>query len=64
MARRGQWQALADGTRALATVHPSWVLRQRGETDAASAYRGFVDDLRTLAQDPDTPRAVVAPVPR
>ena len=30
MKSRGQWQALDNGARVLATVHPSWVLRQRG----------------------------------
>ena len=56
MAQRGRWQALADGTRALATVHPSWVLRQRGGEAGEAAYRGFVDDLRALAQAAETPR--------
>jgi DNA polymerase len=47
MERRGRWEALGDGTRAFATVHPAWVLRQpAAERDAA--YRGFVDDLRLL----------------
>jgi DNA polymerase len=56
MAQRGQWQPLADGSRALATVHPSWVLRQRGREAAEAAYRGFVDDLRVLAGQAQAPR--------
>ncbi len=61
MARRGQWQTLADGTRVLVTVHPSWVLRQRGSKAGEAAYRGFVADLHTLAQDPSTPRMTTHP---
>ncbi|WP_241544437.1 UdgX family uracil-DNA binding protein, partial [Xanthomonas translucens] len=56
MAQRGQWQPLTDGSRALATVHPSWVLRQRGREAAEAAYRGFVDDLRVLAGQTQAPR--------
>lgn len=51
---RGIWRTREDGVRAFATVHPSWVLRQ-GDADAqAVAYRGFVDDLRRLAEDAGT----------
>ncbi|WP_267124090.1 UdgX family uracil-DNA binding protein, partial [Xanthomonas sacchari] len=57
MAQRGQWQALDDGTRALATVHPSWVLRQRGGEAGVAAYQGFVDDLRVLAAQVPMPHA-------
>ena len=46
--QRGTWQALADGTRAFATVHPSSVLRQRGDAARHAAYRGFVADLALL----------------
>jgi uracil-DNA glycosylase len=48
MKQRGTWQALPDGTRALATVHPSWVLRQRDAESRDAAYRGFVADLALL----------------
>ena len=48
MQQRGTWQALPDGTRALATVHPSWVLRQRDSESRAQAYAGFVADLALL----------------
>ena len=48
MRQRGQWQALADGRRGFATVHPSWVLRQRGSESREAAFRGFVADLSLL----------------
>lgn len=48
MAQRGTWQTLADGTRAFATVHPSYVLRQRGDEARHQAYANFVDDLSLL----------------
>lgn len=48
MAERGRWQALADGTRVLATVHPSFVLRQRGDEERHAAYAQFVADLSLL----------------
>jgi DNA polymerase len=48
MQQRGSWQALADGARAFATVHPSWVLRQRDSEARAQAYAGFVADLALL----------------
>ena len=48
MQQRGVWQVLADGTRAFATVHPSWVLRQRDSASRAQAYRNFTDDLSLL----------------
>ena len=50
MQQRGTWQALADGTRALATVHPSWVLRQRDSGSREAAWRGFVADLAALLE--------------
>ncbi len=49
MEARGQWQALDDGTRVLATVHPAWVLRQSDGPAREAAYRGFVADLGQLA---------------
>ncbi|MCY7354001.1 MAG: UdgX family uracil-DNA binding protein [Lysobacter sp.] len=45
---RGVWRTLVDGTRAFATVHPAWVLRQRDATQRDAAYRNLVDDLRLL----------------
>ncbi|WP_411852223.1 UdgX family uracil-DNA binding protein [Stenotrophomonas sp. LGBM10] len=48
---RGRWHSLDDGTRAFATVHPAWVLRQ-GEGEAReAAYRLLRDDLRQLLDD-------------
>lgn len=49
MNQRGQWLELQDGRRGFATVHPSWVLRQRGSDSRDEAYRGFRDDLGLLA---------------
>jgi len=51
MEERGRWQALADGTRGFATVHPAWVLRQREAGLRDAAYRGLVDDLRLLRDE-------------
>ena len=45
---RGQWRELHDGTRALPTVHPAWVLRQRDPAAREAAYAGFVADLALL----------------
>jgi len=42
MQQRGAWQVLPDGTRAFATVHPSWVLRQRGDETRREGLRRFV----------------------
>jgi len=51
MAQRGTWQALDDGTRVFATVHPSFVLRQRDSQSRSEAYRGFVADLALLLDE-------------
>ena len=48
MQQRGTWQKLPGGTRAFATVHPSWVLRQRDSDARAEAYAEFVEDLSLL----------------
>ena len=48
MQQRGVWQDLSDGVLAFATVHPSWVLRQRGEDARHEAYAGFLEDLSLL----------------
>ena len=50
MRQRGTWQALPDGTRAFATLHPSAVLRQRDSAARDEAYRGFVADLALLLE--------------
>jgi DNA polymerase len=43
---RGQLHRLADGSGALVTIHPSFLLRIEDETDKASEYQRFVADLR------------------
>lgn len=43
MRERGAMHTLPDGRQALATTHPSWVLRQ---PDPEAAYAGFVADLK------------------
>jgi uracil-DNA glycosylase family protein len=48
MQQRGTWQKLPDGALAFATVHPSWVLRQRDSDARAQAYAEFVKDLSLL----------------
>ena len=47
MERRGAWERLHDGTWALATVHPAWILRQPPHLQE-EAYRHWLDDLRGL----------------
>ena len=49
MKQRGLWQALPNGARVLATVHPSYVLRQRDSESRHAAYASFVRDLKPLA---------------
>jgi DNA polymerase len=51
---RGQWRALKDGTRAFATVHPSYLLRLPDAAVRESAYREFVRDLELLHGAPIT----------
>ena len=48
MAQRGQWVELESGARAIATVHPSFVLRQRDAASRAREYKAFVADLAAL----------------
>ncbi len=50
MEQRATWMRLDDGTRAFATVHPSWVLRQASGEARDTAYQSFVDDLALLAE--------------
>lgn len=57
MQQRGRWQTLSDGTAAFATVHPSWVLRQRGDEARRAAYADFVGDLSLLRALPTRPAA-------
>ncbi|GAB2521979.1 UdgX family uracil-DNA binding protein [Lysobacter humi (ex Lee et al. 2017)] len=44
MRERGTWQQGPGGVPLLATVHPSWVLRQP-MGDGEAAYAGFIEDL-------------------
>ncbi|AXK72039.1 DUF4130 domain-containing protein [Lysobacter sp. TY2-98] len=53
MRERGRWHPAPDGTPVLATVHPSWVLRQPLDVQD-EAYRGLLEDLRRVAHA--TPR--------
>ena len=41
-------RAAAAGFRAFATMHPSWVLRQRDSESRVKAYGNFTDDLSLL----------------
>jgi uracil-DNA glycosylase len=43
---RGEVHRLADGTAALVTIHPSYLLRIQDEADKEREYRHFVSDLR------------------
>jgi uracil-DNA glycosylase len=43
---RGEVHRLADGTAALVTIHPSYLLRIQDEADKQREYRHFVSDLR------------------
>ena len=50
MKQRGLWQTLPNGARVIATVHPSYVLRQRDSESRHTAYAAFVRDLKPLAK--------------
>ena len=52
-AQRGRWTALADGRWALATVHPSSVIRSRIGGGYAEAYADFIADLKKMKRLPD-----------
>jgi DNA polymerase len=47
---RGQPLQLADGTAALVTIHPSFLLRIENAVDKDREYRSFVSDLRQAAK--------------
>jgi DNA polymerase len=49
MRERGRWHRAPDGTAVLATVHPSWVLRQPA-AQGEGAYAGLVADLARVAE--------------
>jgi DNA polymerase len=46
---RDQTQVLADGTKARVTIHPSLLLRLRGDAEKAAEYGRFVGDLQAAA---------------
>jgi probable DNA metabolism protein len=48
MAERGKWHALSDDAKAMATVHPSYLLRVPDEDERHRAYAEFVRDLKRL----------------
>jgi uracil-DNA glycosylase len=48
MKNRGAWHVIEGGARAFATVHPSFVLRQRDGESREREYRAFVGDLLLL----------------
>jgi uracil-DNA glycosylase family protein len=50
--QRGKWMPLDDGRWALATVHPSFVIRSRIGGGFDEAYAGFVADLKKIRQLP------------
>jgi uracil-DNA glycosylase len=47
---RGQAQQLADGTAAVVTIHPSFLLRIKDAADKKRGYRNFVIDLQRAHQ--------------
>ncbi len=48
---RGKQHHLADGTPFYATVHPSYLLRLRGDEEKAAAFRQFVADIKQARAD-------------
>ncbi len=47
---RGTVHTLDDGTRALVTIHPSWLLRMDDDAQKEAEYRRFVGDLKLAAR--------------
>lgn len=50
MKERGAWRTLDDGTRAFATVHPSYLLRLPDEAQREDAFATFVGDLSMMRE--------------
>lgn len=48
MAQRGEWIDLPDGRRAMATVHPSYLLRLPDEEARQEGYDAFVRDISMM----------------
>jgi probable DNA metabolism protein len=46
--QRGQWRQLGNGVRAIATVHPAYLLRLPDQAAREQGYRDFVRDLSML----------------
>lgn len=46
--QRGQWRELGNGVRAIATVHPAYLLRLPEQAARDQGYRDFVRDLQRL----------------
>ncbi|MEO6367810.1 MAG: uracil-DNA glycosylase family protein, partial [Steroidobacteraceae bacterium] len=44
-AMRGQWMVRTDGLPVLITLHPSGLLRLRGEAERAAGVQSLIDDL-------------------
>ncbi len=47
---RGHLMQLADGSRMIATIHPSYLLRIRDEADKRAQYKRLVADLNICAK--------------
>lgn len=50
LAQRGQWQQWPDGTRLMATLHPSYLLRLKDPAEQARTYALWVTDLTEAAR--------------
>jgi len=48
MQQRGEWLDLPDGRRAMATVHPSYLLRLPDHEAREAGYADFVRDLSLM----------------
>jgi uracil-DNA glycosylase len=47
---RGRAQKLEDGTAALVTIHPSFLLRIKDAADREREYRNFLSDLQSAGR--------------
>jgi len=50
MAQRGEWIDLPDGRKAMATVHPSYLLRLPDAEARETGYADFVRDLGLMRE--------------
>jgi uracil-DNA glycosylase family 4 len=60
---RGRLIDLDEATKALVTVHPSYLLRLPDEDAKAREYERFVEDLKIVAQHQKKSRGMIAAVP-